>query len=180
MNLPTALHTPILAALDEAVARTKIVPSAAALSRWRLILDVGEMLCMRADNDSEYATGSNVRYLMADSSHQKGREFEYIVCLEVEHGKLQQACRASIALVHMWDDTVGVEDDGERLELDEQQHNLLLQLLLVVVFPIVVLGSGRVSLLHKFQAVLHAFALVASNTINGLRDCIHSFVTSTK
>ena len=77
-----------------------IIPAASTVSRWRLVLDAAIMVHQRGVND---ASGSGwVRFLMADSSAQHGRNFEHIVVCSMRGDTLADALQQANELTKMW------------------------------------------------------------------------------
>ena len=92
--LPPALSEPLAAAIDSPSLR---MPSASALSRWRFLLDASLMLHFRKSLHSEPC----LRYAMADSSTQGGRDYELLVPTTISVSSLQDAFRLANALIAM-------------------------------------------------------------------------------
>ena len=133
-----------------------LVPSKSTISRARLLLDCSFLLWIRRYNASLLADGGCVRYLMADSSSQHGREFEATWLLTVKKGDLLAAVRAFdqlIALRKEFDES-GVQ---ENLEEDERLTALLeAYLCFRQAFPPLALGGGQGALSDKFHSVMLA------------------------
>lgn len=100
--LPTTLHSHFEQLLDEV---QHVLPAKSTISRWRLLLDGGFMLQQRMENarlDSDGDRVEYVRYIMADSSMQHGRDFEHILVRSIERGRLVLLDGASRDLIDLW------------------------------------------------------------------------------
>ena len=84
--------------LDEAVT---FVPRKSTISRWRLLMDGAFMLMMRRLH-MPAGERSFVRYIMADSSMQHGRDFEHVVSLEINGKDLVNLLETANHLASMW------------------------------------------------------------------------------
>ena len=82
--IPKVLWGPFKELLE--VSRT-ILPDKSTVSRWRMLLDGAFMLFYRKHN-AELLAGGSVRYFMADSSTQHGRDYEHIVVRTVRAAML--------------------------------------------------------------------------------------------
>ena len=76
------------------------MPHKSTLSRWRLLVDGCFMMVERQRNAS--TNTSKVRYLMADSSTQHGRDFEHVTALSIDGTDIVEAYENANALVNFW------------------------------------------------------------------------------
>lgn len=178
-HLPGHLRGTVVESLDKAMEQSSVVVSKAQLSRWRCLVDVAEMLCMRHENDKARLEGGMVRALMADASTQHGREFQHVVVQQVPRSRLIEVFRASKATVCMWENCESPEHEDARFEAELPLRAVLQEFVHLVFLPIVVLASGRASLRNKFHAVLHAIFLIASGSTHGLTDYMDSITSHT-
>ena len=80
MVVPLVAQQALLSMIDNKHLK---LPHKGTVSRWRLLLDAGHMVYMRRRHDA-LPPDATVMFLMADSSHQHGHEFELVVVLEVQ------------------------------------------------------------------------------------------------
>ena len=147
--LPPVIQRPFVSFLKEGVQR---IPHKGTLSRWRFVLDGAHMVWMRRRNDAE-GPGRFARSFMADSSMQRGREFEVILILEVKQSLLAQVLKAAVDLSSLWSSG---EVDEEGLQAEQELLSFLKASLQLWHLPLMVLGSGRTKLSDKFRATLFA------------------------
>ena len=148
-HLPGHLRGTVVESLDKAMEQSSVVVSKAQLSRWRCLVYVAEMLCMRHENDKARLEGGMVRALMADASTQHGREFQHVVVQQVPRSRLIEVFRAAKATVCMWENCESPEHEDARFEAELPLRAVLPEFVHLVLLPIVVFASGRASLQKK-------------------------------
>ena len=74
------------------------LPDASTISRWRMLVDGAYMIYWRSLN----ASSSYIRYLMADSSSQRGRNFELIALLCIREDEIVDSYRRAKDLAQLW------------------------------------------------------------------------------
>lgn len=75
-------------------------PVAGTVSRWRLLLD-GAFMCWHRSRNTD-SSGEAVRYVMADSSSQRGRTFQLTVIQSIPLLELPRCFRDVVDLTTMW------------------------------------------------------------------------------
>jgi hypothetical protein len=79
------------------------LPGESSVSRWRFLLDYAMMQIERDDLQAKVRDGkSSVRYLMADSSMQHGRDFEHIIVRQIPTESLATLLRTANTLRDLW------------------------------------------------------------------------------
>ena len=156
----------------------KVMPHAATMSKWRCLIDGALMLHMRSCNDRLRDQGQGmVRFIMADSSEQRGRQFELMVVIELRRAVLPALMLAFCELVRLWDDVVidvESEDFTTRVRAEKPLMQQLAKELVLKHLPIITLASGGLKLRDKFRAVMYAMFLLASNSVAGFFDYVNS------
>ena len=76
-------------------------------------------------------------------------------------------------------DTSTIVDNDDIWDEELPFLDTLKEMLIIRILPMVVMGSGRLGLMHKFQVLMHAIFLVASHSVQGFIQWIQSIVTST-
>jgi hypothetical protein len=143
-----------------------IMPSASKISVSRLLLDVAFMQFKRKANHEALLAGGSVRYMLADSSVQGHRDFELVRMHTIPKARLVALLSAAHILYDMWSDPF-----PEAEFMDDWMHNQDLAFITelsagidVHAMPVVVIGSARGSLRHKFHSVMHALFLESACT----------------
>ena len=93
MALPATLAGPICQVVESV--ELMRLPSPAALSRWRFLLDAAFMLHQR----DLLASQPRCRYCQIDSSTQGGKDYELIVTTTISKSVLQDAFRKANSLI---------------------------------------------------------------------------------
>ena len=183
LSVPPLLQRQVMAVFDEIV-KAGFVPSAASVSRWRPLLDIAGMIAMRLQNDKKEQ--EYTRYMMYDSSFQRGRDFENIVVSEFPNDMVVPVFRARNKLATFWhciDHTDNLTDKAQEEEELECHQFLVsphvLAMFVAVVLPLLGLASGHTTLRDKFCVVLWAILLVASDYVAGLKKYLMSIVCCT-
>jgi hypothetical protein len=79
------------------------LPDESSVSRWRFLLDYAMMQIERDDLQAKVRDGkSSVRYLMADSPMQHGRNFEHIIVRQIPTENLATLLRTANQLRDLW------------------------------------------------------------------------------
>ena len=147
LSLPPVLLEPMLVLLEGTALR---FPSPSTLSRWRFVLDAAYMLIMRDMNQADF-----YRYWMIDSSTQGGTDYELQYVCFVEKSSMQTLASAARRLIMLrQDEEVSTEDD-QIYEEEIALVDILKSLLVTHIPPPIVLASGRVTVVDKFQVAMH-------------------------
>lgn len=93
--VPPVLMPMFQAVLDDSI---KVAPHESTVSRWRLLLDACFMLWMRKHNEDNAC----VRYMMTDSSTQKGRTFQLTAMQSISLDAVPRCYHDANALISMW------------------------------------------------------------------------------
>ena len=147
------------------------------VSRWRFLMDGALMLFTRA-LFTKQGKGQVVRMMMADSSDQRGRHFEFITVLEIQRAQLVQLFEAANTLTKLWRNNGAAMDDEEALTCDAKCRLMLQEGLVRARLPIMGLGSGLQTLRHKFLVTMYAFYLVCGSSFAALADYCQSIVVA--
>ena len=99
MVLPSGLVEACENMLD---ASACMMPHKSTISRWRVLVDGAFMLYTRVRHAAAADQQGHIRYMMADSSTQHGRDFEHIVISSVERGSLSELHDDAMTLANMW------------------------------------------------------------------------------
>ena len=139
------------------------------------MLNVAYMLIMRDMNHADFD-----RYLQIDSSMQGGRDYELQYVCFVEKSSMQTVASAARRLIMLrQDEEVSTEDD-QIYEEEIALVDTLKSLLVIHIPPPIVLASGRVTVVDKFQGAMHgtyletgssrALATACENTVASTTD----------
>ena len=153
--LPQRLRHMTKELVDTAV---QVLPSAATLSRQRMMLDGAMMLYMRDINRRRAARGGSCRYMLADASQQCGREFEAVVSTTIRHRDVAQAAVLAQKLYDLRK-RVGLDVSDAVLAEENEIMDSLRALMDDHVLPLVCLNPSRANLAQKFQKVSHTLFL---------------------
>jgi hypothetical protein len=140
------------ASLSGVIQGTKSTPSASTLSRARLYVDVGFMLCMQQEHALLLAE-SPILFGLVDSSPQGGRNWELLEMYGIRGPDVFEAAdQARLLMNHL---IQGADDCEEHERLRAKVASFVFH----HVFPPTALGTRRSSLAMKLHACSHSLRL---------------------
>lgn len=173
MMLPPSVAEPALEMITSASERAKLIPGKSTISKYRVLVDTALMIFERLRNDLH----PQIRYMMADSSTQHGRDFEHVVWLGIRKDCIVETFRAANCLINLWESSS--TDDEDAWAAEKPLLRVLDKGLQESRLPVLVLGSGRTGLMHKFQTLLHGCFLVAGTRLSSVKTLMESIVSCT-
>jgi hypothetical protein len=140
------------ASLTDVIQGAKCTPSASTLSRARLYVDVGFMLCMQREH-AELLADRPVLFGLVDSSPQGGRNWELLEMYGIRGSSLAEAAQTARTLMNHFIQGRDDCDEHERLRAN------VAGFVFHHVFPPTALGTRRSSLAMKMHACAHSLRL---------------------
>ena len=134
------------------------------------------MLHMRRMHDA-LESDAVVRCMLADASQHHGREFELAFVLGIRRALLPRLLATANSLIHVW--ASGDVDDEQAQNAEPYLMEPLASVMSLTHLPLVILGSGRAKLSHKFFATMYALYLTGSSHISGFKAIADSLAVLT-